>query len=62
MQVTYDAQVSIHVGKCVKSLLTVFKVVDGQFVIDRQGASDVAMRQTVAACPSGALRITEDGR
>ena len=38
----------------------VFKVVDGQFVIDLHGAGDVAIRQTVAACPSGALRITED--
>jgi uncharacterized Fe-S cluster protein YjdI len=62
MQVTYDVQVCIHVGKCVKSLPTVFKVVDRQFVIDLQGASDVAIRQTVAACPSGALRIAEDER
>jgi len=38
----------------------VFKVVDGQFVIDHQGASEAEIRQTVAACPSGALRITED--
>jgi uncharacterized Fe-S cluster protein YjdI len=38
----------------------VFKVVDGQFVIDQRGASEAAIRQTVAACPSGALQITED--
>jgi len=60
MQVTYDANVCIHAGNCVKSLPTVFKVVDGQFVIDQQGASESAIRQTVAACPSGALQITED--
>ncbi len=60
MQVTYDATVCIHAGNCVKSLPTVFKVVDGQFVIEQQGASEDAIRQTVAACPSGALRITED--
>jgi hypothetical protein len=36
------------------------KVVDGQFVIDQQGASAAAIRQTVAACPSGALQIIED--
>ena len=60
MKVTYDAKVCIHAGNCVKSLPTVFKVVDGQFVIDQQGASEAAIRQTVAACPSGALQITED--
>ena len=38
MKVTYDAQVCIHAGNCVKTLPTVFKVVDGQFVIDQQGA------------------------
>jgi uncharacterized Fe-S cluster protein YjdI len=60
MKVTYDAQVCIHAGNCVKSLPAVFKVVDGQFVIDQQGASEDAIRQTVAGCPSGALRITDD--
>jgi uncharacterized Fe-S cluster protein YjdI len=52
--------VCIHAGNCVKSLPTVFKVIDGQFVIDQQGASEAAIRQTVAACPSGALQITKD--
>jgi uncharacterized Fe-S cluster protein YjdI len=60
MKVIYDAQVYIHVGSCVKGLPAVFKVVDGQFVIDQQGASEAAIRQTVAACPSGALQITDD--
>jgi uncharacterized Fe-S cluster protein YjdI len=60
MQVNYDAQVCIHARNCVKSLPAVFKVVDGRFVIDQQGASVAAIRQTVAACPSGALRITDD--
>jgi uncharacterized Fe-S cluster protein YjdI len=60
MNVTYDAQVCIHAGNCVKHLPTVFKVVDGQFMIDPQGASEAAIRQTVAACPSGALQITAD--
>jgi uncharacterized Fe-S cluster protein YjdI len=59
MKVTYDAQVCIHAGNCVKSLPAVFKVVDGQFVIDQQGASESAIRQTVAVCPSGAPQITE---
>jgi uncharacterized Fe-S cluster protein YjdI len=60
MQVTYDPKVCIHAANCVKTLPTVFKVVDGQFVIDQQGASEVAIRQTVAACPSGALQITTE--
>ena len=47
MQVTYDANVCIHAGNCVKSLPAVFKVVDGQFVIDHQGASEAAIRQTL---------------
>ena len=38
MQVTYAPQVCIHAGNCVTSLPTVFQVVDGQFVIDQQGA------------------------
>jgi uncharacterized Fe-S cluster protein YjdI len=59
MKVTYDAQVCIHAGNCVKSLPAVFKIVDGQFIIDQQGASEAAIRQTVAACPSGALQITD---
>jgi len=60
MQVTYNPKVCIHAANCVKSLPTVFKVVDGRFVIDQQGASEAAIRQTVAACPSGALQVTED--
>jgi uncharacterized Fe-S cluster protein YjdI len=59
MKVTYDAKVCIHAGNCVRSLPTVFKVVDGQFGIDQQGASEAAIRQTVAGCPSGALQIKD---
>jgi uncharacterized Fe-S cluster protein YjdI len=58
--VTYDTQVCIHAGNCVKSLPAVFKVVEGQFVIDQRDGSEAAIRQTVAAYPSGALRITAD--
>ena len=60
MKVIYDTQVCIHAGNCIKSLPPVFMVVDGQFVVDQQGASEAAIRQTVAACPSGALQITDD--
>ena len=59
MKVTYDANTCIHAGNCVNSLPAVFKVIDGKFVIDQKGASEAEIRQTVASCPSGALRITE---
>ncbi len=60
MKVTYDAKTCIHAGICVNNLPTVFKVVNGQFVIDQEGASETEIRQTVAACPSGALQITDN--
>ena len=34
MKVTYNADVCTHAGECVKGAPNVFKVVDGQFVID----------------------------
>jgi uncharacterized Fe-S cluster protein YjdI len=60
MKVTYDPQVCIHATNCVKTLPTVFKAVDGWFVIDQRGASEAAIRQAVAACSSGALQISEE--
>jgi uncharacterized Fe-S cluster protein YjdI len=59
MKVTYDAKTCIHAGNCVNSLPAVFKVVNEQFVIDQKGASETEIRQTVAACPSGALQIID---
>ncbi len=59
MKVTYDAKTCIHAGVCVNSLPAVFKIVDEQFVIDQKGASETEIRQTVAACPSGALQIID---
>lgn len=60
MKVTYDAKTCIHAGNCVNSLPAVFKVIDGEFIIDQQGADEAAIRQTVADCPSGALQVTDD--
>ena len=37
----------------------VFKVVDGQFVIDTSADSEENIRATVGNCPSGALKIHE---
>ncbi len=59
MQVKWDEGTCIHAGKCVEGLPTVFKIEDGKFVIDQSGASEDAIRETVAKCPSGALTIDE---
>ena len=55
MKVSWDENVCTHSGNCVKSLPSVFKIEDGKFVIDESGADEAAVRETVAACPSGAL-------
>ena len=55
MKVTWDENVCTHSGNCVKTLPEVFKIEDGKFVIDESGAGEEAIRETVAACPSGAL-------
>lgn len=56
MKVTWDQNVCIHAGECVKGLPEVFRIVDGQFVIDSSKASDAAVLDVVAKCPSGALQ------
>ena len=60
MKVNWDEGTCIHAGKCVSGLPTVFKVEDGKFVIDQSGASEEAIRATVAQCPSKALTIDEN--
>jgi uncharacterized Fe-S cluster protein YjdI len=57
LEVTYDSKVCIHSGNCVKTLPQVFRVENKKFVIDPAAASDDEVRRTVAACPSGALKI-----
>lgn len=57
MKVTWDENTCIHAGKCVQGSPNVFKVEDGQFVIDESGAPEDEIRATVASCPSGALKI-----
>jgi len=54
--VTWDESVCIHAGKCVEGLPQVFKVENGQFVIDESAASADEIKSTVEACPSGALK------
>jgi uncharacterized Fe-S cluster protein YjdI len=55
MEVKWDENVCTHSGNCVKGLPAVFKIENGQFVIDESGANEDEIRSTVATCPSGAL-------
>jgi uncharacterized Fe-S cluster protein YjdI len=57
MKITWDQDTCIHAGKCVQGSPNVFKIEDGQFVIDETGAPEDEIRATVASCPSGALKI-----
>jgi uncharacterized Fe-S cluster protein YjdI len=59
LQVTWDKDVCIHSGNCVKTLPEVFRVEQGKFVIDPSAADDGKVRTAVAACPSKALKIME---
>ena len=59
MKVTYDAGTCTHAGECVRGAPNVFKVVDGQFVIDTSADTEDNIRATVSNCPSGALKIDE---
>lgn len=59
MKVIWDQDTCTHAGKCVQGLPEVFKVEDGKFVIDQQAATDEQIRNTVAQCPSGALKVID---
>jgi uncharacterized Fe-S cluster protein YjdI len=59
IEVTWDSKVCIHSGNCVKTLPSVFRVENGEFVIEPSAAREDEVRRTVAACPSRALRVKE---
>jgi uncharacterized Fe-S cluster protein YjdI len=59
MQVTWNQNTCCHAGVCVKSLPEVFKVEDGEFVIDPSKASEEDVKAVVSQCPSGALEIVD---
>jgi len=59
MKVTWDEKICIHSANCTKNLPSVFQVKDGKFVITQDGAPEDKIRETVKACPSGALKIEE---
>lgn len=55
--VTYDPDVCIHAGRCVKGLPGVFDAKKKPWV-DIDGAEADAIEAQVAKCPSGALGFT----
>jgi len=59
MQVKWNKDKCQHAGVCVKSLPNVFKVEDGDFVIDTSQASDEEIREVTNKCPAGAFTVTE---
>ena len=59
MQVKWDASKCCHAGVCVKSLPAVFKVEDGEFVIDPTKAGEQEIKDVVGQCPSGALECSD---
>jgi uncharacterized Fe-S cluster protein YjdI len=59
LKITWDDKICTHSGNCVKNLPSVFQITGGKFVIIPSGASEIEIRKTVNACPSGALKIHE---
>jgi len=55
-KVTWDAELCSHAGKCVAGLPQVFKIEEGNFVINEQAATEEEIKRVVAQCPSGALQ------
>ncbi|MAZ71460.1 (4Fe-4S)-binding protein [Porticoccus sp.] len=60
MKVTFDGDICKHSGECVKRSPEVFKVIDGNMVIDTDQESDDNIRATVAKCPTGALKCVDE--
>ena len=60
LKVSWNEKTCQHAGVCVTQLPQVFKIEDGQFVIDAKGADDAQIREVCSACPSGALSVSEE--
>ena len=59
MEDDWDSKACCHSGNCVKSLPEVFKVENGNFVIQPENASEAEVHRVVAACPAKALQVKE---
>ncbi len=59
MEIKWDASKCCHAGVCVNSLPNVFKVEDGEFVIEPANAGEEEIKAVVGQCPSGALECAD---
>ncbi|GAB6140887.1 hypothetical protein JCM14076_16160 [Methylosoma difficile] len=59
MQIQWDPNKCCHAGVCVKNLPAVFKIEDGQFVIDSSQAREEELLAVIGQCPSAALSTTK---
>jgi len=55
MKVNWDSNACQHAGVCVNTLPKVYKVEDGDFVIDPSAATEEELQLSITQCPSGAL-------
>lgn len=55
MEVSWDAKKCCHSGNCVNSLPEVFRIENGQFVIEPQHATESEVREVIRNCPANAL-------
>ena len=60
LKVNWDESTCQHAGVYVNSLPQVFKLENGEFVIDPQAANEQQIRDVCAACPSGALTVSDE--
>ncbi|MFV1922333.1 MAG: (4Fe-4S)-binding protein [Methylotenera sp.] len=57
MKVNWDSEKCIHNGNCVRTLPNVFKIENGNFVIQPENASEEEVLKVVAACPGKAFSV-----
>jgi uncharacterized Fe-S cluster protein YjdI len=57
MKVNWDSNACCHSGNCVKTLPEVFKIENGNFVIQPENASEAEVLKVVAACPAKAFSV-----
>jgi len=60
LKIHWDENRCCHAGICVENLPEVFRIEDGRFEIDPNGAEPERIRDVVARCPSGALSVEEE--
>ncbi len=56
MKIQWDENQCSHSGQCVKSLPEVFKVENGQFIIEPDKGTEGKVLDVIKKCPSGALK------